>query len=152
MCDYCGCRSRPLVARLAADHERFTRLADQARTALAAGDSPAARAVLEELAARLRAHDALEEGGIYPELIAEGLASDALAAEHAAIDDAVAAALADSGALAVTGGGADLVAALDRLAAHIVREEYDLFPAAHQMLSDAAWDRIDMHRTDQGSR
>ena len=135
------------MAQLATDHERFTRLANQVRTALAADDRDTARSALHELAARLRAHDALEEGGIYPELIADGLVTDALAAEHAAVDATIAAALTGSDR-----GWADLDAALDRLAAHIAHEEYDLFPAAHQLLSDAAWDRIDRHRAAQGSR
>ena len=148
MCDYCGCRSRPPVAQLARDHERIGDLVASVRSSLEDDDRPGVRAALVELAGVLRAHDALEEGGVYPELIAEGIATDALHADHAAVDATIRDVLAGS-----PRAWADLPSALDRLAAHIATEEYDLFPAAHQLLSDPAWDRIDEHhRSDQGHR
>lgn len=143
MCDYCGCRSRPLVAQLAVDHERIAVLVSAARRALDDDDRVAARPVLDELGTLLRAHDELEEGGIYPELIAAGLGSPALQADHEAVDAAIRRALADA-----PGAWADLPAALDRLTTHIATEEYDVFPAAHQVLSDPAWDRIERHRAE----
>lgn len=128
VCDYCDCRSRPLLRRLGADHERIAALAAQARRDPSAG-GPLADAVAAD--ARL------EEAGLYRELAAAGVAGiDTLAADHARLDAALHAA-------ARGGDAAELGASLDELAAHIRAEEYDLFPAAHQLLDDAAWDRVD---------
>ena len=132
MCDYCGCRTRPLLARLGIDHARIQGLSTAIRHDMGVDTA------LATLAELLAAHSATEEAGLYPELAAAGIATDDLYADHAAVDALVAAARAGDAA-ALT----ELEGALARLDAHIQREEYDLFPAAHQLLSDAAWDRID---------
>lgn len=142
MCDYCGCRTRTLLATLGVDHDQVRSLSAAVRVGLAEGAHQDVVRDLRALARVLEPHSALEEGGLYLELAAEGVPTAALAAEHEAIDAAV---------VAATGGPLDptgVLGALDRLAEHIRTEEYDLFPAAHQLLGDDAWDRLDQHLHD----
>ncbi len=136
MCDYCDCRTRPLLVQLGVDHERIGVVVRQFRTAADAGDR---KERARELRALLDSHSRIEEAALYPELARVGLPTDALEAEHAAVDAALDAAVAD-----VATEWTQVTVALEGLEDHIHREEYDLFPAAHQMLDDAAWDRMDV--------
>lgn len=85
----------------------------------------------------LDAHSHKEEAALYPELTRAGVPTDALQAEHAQADAALRSSVSGTGT-----EWAEIMAALKRLEDHIHREEHDLFPAAHQLLDDAAWDRI----------
>lgn len=143
MCDYCGCRSRALIAQLGVDHDTLRSLVRDLRRALDEGPAgvvaPAGR-----LAARLEDHSALEEGGLYVELDRAGIGAAQLREEHTLVDATIRAAAA---------GRAEPVAlreALRILDDHITREEYDLFPGAHQILADDAWDRLEHHRLAHG--
>jgi hypothetical protein len=122
MCDYCDCRSRPLLASLAADHEQIGLLAQR----VAADDVDT-----DELLGLLDRHADDEEAGLYPELAASGIDTAELEAEHEAIHDGLRSTDPD-----------EVLKATRRLALHIHVEEYDLFPAAHQLLDDAAWTRL----------
>ncbi len=143
MCDYCGCRSRPLIAQLGHDHDRLRSLVRDLRRALDR-DPAGVAAPAGRLAAMLEAHSALEEGGLYVELDRAGISPDQLLDEHATVDATVRAA-ADG-----HGEATALRKALHTLDDHITREEYDLFPGAHQLLADDAWDRLEQHRLDHG--
>ena len=145
MCDYCDCRTRPLLAHLGADHERILAGVHRLRTASGAGDADRRMVLASELVDVLEGHDRLEEAALYPELALAGVPTDAMEAEHEQVD-AVLRRVAGAGEVEP----AELATALRRLEAHIHREEYDLFPAAHQVLDDAAWDRIhlELARTD----
>lgn len=136
MCDYCDCRSRPLIAELGEDHARISTLSALLRERAEAGDRSGAARAAADLAAILDPHSRKEEAGLYRELEAIGFDADDLEAEHARVDDAVA------GAVAATADLAAVVDALDALTRHIRTEEYDLFPAAHQLLDHDAWDRL----------
>lgn len=137
MCDYCSCRSMPLIEELTADHDRLSDLGVQVIRAIREGDSAQARASFGELAALLWVHTAVEEAGVFSALRAAGELGDqvdALLADHEAT-------LASIGALA--GDQWDEAAALDLIAdldVHIAREEYDLFPATLMAMPPAGWD------------
>lgn len=142
MCDYCGCRTRSLLAALGEDHDRIRSLSARVRRALDTHDDRAARAALQDLAAALVPHSALEEAGLYRALGDVGVEVGQMYVDHADVDTTIARA---------AGGGAPLdgaIDALDRLARHIHVEEFDLFPAAHQLLDDAAWDLLEGHHHD----
>lgn len=132
MCDYCGCRTRHLIADLGEAHARISAMIASIRAALDRGEpSDELRDALEAV---LAPHSELEETGLYVELAAIGLDTERLATEHHHVDQALA------------GHDPDQVRhALDVLATHIHIEEFDLFPAAHQLLDDEAWDRLDEH-------
>lgn len=135
MCDYCDCRTRPLLAQLGGDHERIMAVAGRVRTAADAEDRMHTARGLRTM---LDAHSRREEAALYPELALAGVPTDALEAEHAEVDATL-----RSAAAGVAIEWTQVTEALERLDSHIHREEYDLFPAAHQVLDDAAWDRID---------
>ncbi len=126
------------MAQLGDDHERITSLSGEVRRALEAGDTVTAAAALDTLALVLAPDSALEEAGLYPELKASGITADGLYADHAAVDAAIKATVSGE-----PGAWEAVPHALELLDRHIHVEEYDLFPAAHHLLSDAAWDRID---------
>lgn len=137
VCDYCDCRTRPLLAHLGADHERILTGVHGLRTATDSGDADRRMVLAGELVDVLEEHGRLEEAALYPELALAGVPTDAMEAEHEDVDAVLRRA---AGAPEVD--PVELATALRRLEAHIHREEYDLFPAAHQVLDDAAWDRI----------
>lgn len=142
MCDYCGCRTRSLVAALGEEHDRIRSLSARVQGAIDAGDEQAARAALADLAAVLAPHSALEEGGLYPAVGDVGVEVDRMYTDHEEVDTTLArAAHGDEPLSAVP-------IALRRLADHIHVEEFDLFPAAHQLLDDVVWDRLEQHHHD----
>lgn len=139
MCNYCGCREFPLIGQLSEEHWDIEECAGALRRAVGEGRHGEAVTLLEELLARLMPHTALEEGGLFAELRADGpLAEEVerLCAEHADIHGVLG---------AIDPAAPDwpaVLAALDLLRRHIDHEEHGLFPAAVIMLPLAAWDRI----------
>ena len=132
MCDYCGCRSEPEIAALSADHERLLALTAQLRRAHEAGDT--APELVAELAGMLAPHARREEHGVFAALIAEGIDADYVARfelDHSTLEE-----------LLARGEASDMVRLVDLLEDHILREESDLFPAAHQLLGSVAWATI----------
>jgi hemerythrin-like domain-containing protein len=139
VCDYCDCRSHPAIASLSADHERLLHLLGELRQAATDGDRAAARPILEELHDRVGGHAAREETGVFTQLRAAGVESaylDRFEHEHVQVHDL----LADHHPDDWAGSALDLV---ELLRGHIAREESDLFPAAHQLLSPSQWDAVD---------
>jgi hypothetical protein len=143
MCDYCDCRSHPAIAALSRDHETLLSLAARLRRAADTGDADTAARLADDIHSRLPGHAAEEEAGIFTELRAadvDGDYVDRFEADHRAIHELQGTAATSrpwrSGARALA----------EALQAHIEREEYDLFPSAHQLLAPAAWDRIDAVR------
>ena len=142
MCDYCDCRSHAELAALSADHDRLSLLlAAITRAAAAAADDDddemAGRALTEELTNVLDGHAAREDDGLFAVLRTE-VADDYLAAfdrEHDHVRRLLAEAAVDWRSTI-----ADLTAVLS---GHFLREESDLFPAAHQLLAPWQWETID---------
>lgn len=133
MCDYCGCRSEPEIAALSADHEHMLALTAQLRRAHAMGDD--ASGLIAELVGALGPHALREELGIFAALVTEGVDADYVAVferDHVIIHELLSRDDAPSQALRI----------VELLEDHILREESDLFPAAHQMLGSEAWASI----------
>jgi hemerythrin-like domain-containing protein len=138
MCNYCGCRDFPLIARLTEEHEKITNAAGRLRRAITHGEADPV-AALDELLTLLMPHTSIEETGLFAELRAEGSlaeAVDKLCAEHEDIH----------GVLGEVDRAAPnwptVLAALDRLHRHIDNEEHGLFPASIIALPIDAWDRV----------
>lgn len=144
MCNYCGCRSFPAIARLTEEHEGITEAAGRLRAAISTGHGdpvePAeALDALDALLELLAPHTVAEESGLFAELGADGGFAeevDKLCAEHEAIHQALV--RVDRAAPE----WAPVLAALDRLRRHIDAEQYGLFPAAAFALPISAWDRL----------
>jgi hemerythrin-like domain-containing protein len=138
VCNYCGCREFPLIARFTTDHELIAEAGDRLRRAITTGGSDPVVA-LDALLDLLLPHTAAEEHGLFAELRAEGSLIelvDTLCAEHDDIHGVL---------RAVDRSTADwkpVLAAVERLREHIDHEEYGLFPAAVIALPFDAWDRV----------
>jgi hemerythrin-like domain-containing protein len=136
MCDYCDCRTRPLLAELGQQHEAITSAIGLLRDAVRGPEPKTIADRAAELRDLLEPHARLEEETLYTELSGAGLSEEDMVHEHSRIDAIVAAAAAGQAS------GDEVLTALGELEGHIHREEYDLFPATHQLLDDGAWDRI----------
>lgn len=136
MCDYCDCRRIDEIADLGAEHDRIEELSDRVLTAVKNGDADAGDK-FTELIGVLTAHVRREEEGIFVEARIAGMASyyvEDLEEDHRTF----AATLADPLRLSP----AAVARLFDDLHRHIAIEEYDLFPAAAQVLTDIQWARI----------
>jgi hemerythrin-like domain-containing protein len=140
MCDYCDCRTRPLLAELGRQHELITAAIGRLRDAVRGPRPEAVPERAAELRDLLEPHAHLEEDTLYTELSGAGISEQAMVHEHSRIDAIVGAAAAGQAS------GDEVLTALGELEGHIHREEYDLFPATHQLLDDPAWDRITARR------
>jgi iron-sulfur cluster repair protein YtfE (RIC family) len=130
MCDYCDCRSEPEIAALSAEHEHMLSLTARIRRATAMGEPTGE--VVAELAEILIPHSRREERGVFAALTAEGIASsyiELFESDHDALE----------ALLSRSDDPRQPMLLVELLEAHILREETDLFPAAHQVLGSRAW-------------
>ena len=143
MCDYCDCRSVELIDRLGREHADLQAQASTIRKQALLGDLAEARRSLAHLVADLERHTEIEEEALFPAMSDAGMAPTAtsLRDDHRELEhlitEAAAACDAEWPSIAV-----ELLAVL---AEHIRREEYDVFPAAVQLVPSARWDAA--HRT-----
>ena len=138
MCDYCDCRSHPEIAELSAEHDELTTLIGHLRAAVRANDRAAVGAVVAAVHDRLPGHATREEQGVFAELRSQ-VGDEYVATfeqDHVRIHDLLDRARGDEWASA----SVELAAQLHD---HILREETDLYPAAHQLLSSDQWSRIE---------
>lgn len=132
MCDYCDCRSRNQLAAFGREHaEILVRVHDLERL-LDAEETERTSALVADLLGLLDPHSRSEEVGLYRELDEAGVDVGHFSDEHQEVHE-----------LLRCPSNSERAAALAHLRGHIHREEYDLFPAAHQLLDDAAWDRLE---------
>ena len=142
MCDYCDCRSHPQLAALSAEHETLLGLLVSLRAVVDDGaqdDAEGARPVLAQLHDLLGSHAAREERGVFRQLRdadVDGAYVAMFEQDHQRLHE-----LMDG--TRGTGWHAAAHELIGQLGRHIDREETDLFPAAHQVLSPAQWDAID---------
>jgi hemerythrin-like domain-containing protein len=136
MCDYCDCRRIPEIAALGEEHERIEDLADLVMKAVKDSDADT-ETLFARLVGLLTTHVAREESGLFIEARTAGLGAEYvedLEEDHRHFE----ALLKDPSTL----DAAAVEALFDELHRHIAIEEYDLFPAAAQLLSADQWARI----------
>ncbi len=135
MCDYCDCRRIPEIATLGKQHETIVDLGDELLRAVKAG-SPDIGEAVERLRRALDPHVTREESGVFTQARIAGLGGyyvDELEDQHREFEEF----------LAGDFDAASLEQFLDDLHRHIAIEEYDLFPAASQVLSHQQWEVVD---------
>lgn len=140
MCDYCGCRSHHEIASLSADHEILLGLLCELEHAVDATDAPRASIVVAELHGLLDGHASREERGVFSELRRAGV-DESYVGMFEADHEQIHALVASCESADWQRPSRDLIRLLSE---HIGREESDLFPVAHQMLSPRQWDAIDV--------
>jgi hemerythrin-like domain-containing protein len=137
MCDYCGCRSEPPLAELGREHADILWHLSVLGRALDKPDLAEARHELAHIVDHLVPHIEKEERGVFAQLRIEGELTeeiDSLSGEHEGLRKMAAELPEDD--MAWRAGVTELVRTLRE---HIQTEEYDLFPAAWQMLSNDGW-------------
>ena len=138
MCDYCDCRSHPEIAALSEDHELLMKMLGRLMRAVEGDDRDAAESVADELHELLPAHAAREERGVFVELRRADVPDQYVAMFED--DHHVVHALLDPSSRSDWREQARQLIRV--LGEHILREETDLFPAAHQLLTPAQWDTV----------
>jgi hemerythrin-like domain-containing protein len=138
MCDYCDCRSDPEIAALADDHAVIARLLHELGDAVIDDNREAATAVTARLHDILATHAGREEAGVFRALRDEvgDEYVDWFVTEHDSLHRLAA-------AVPTTSDWHDMAREIiTMLSEHIAREESDLFPAAHQLLSPRQWNAV----------
>jgi len=146
MCEYCGCQQIATIAELTREHNAAVELVGQIQSSLRDQRLENVATICQEILVILRPHTVVEEEGLFPEMADEfpdHIA--ALRSEHREIEK-------------VLGEGADglpddptwpdrLLAVLNMLREHILKEQDGVFPAALAALDSDQWERIEAVRT-----
>lgn len=139
MCDYCDCRSHPQIAALSADHAVLSGLLAGLGRAADRDDAAGASMLIGRLHDLLDGHARREELGVFTELRradVDGGYVDRFERDHDRVQHLVSQAERSDWRRAAL----QLVVVLGD---HILREESDLFPSAHQLLAPDQWDAVD---------
>jgi hemerythrin-like domain-containing protein len=151
VCEYCGCQSLASIDLLTREHDAAVALIAATRAAATVGDAGAAATLARKLAALLEPHTVVEESGLFPAMAGDFPDHVAgLTAEHRAVEAVLGEAAA--GVPAEPAWLDRLLAALEVLRAHILKEQDGLFPAALTSLGPVEWERVDEVRGRVGTR
>lgn len=138
MCSYCGCQALPVIRLLTVQHEEIINKLGEVRRAFEVGALLDSQRHAVELAELLRAHNRLEEQGLFDALTSDAEFAESLAklrVEHHEIDGLIA---------QIVSGDVARVSELETiLRNNISNEENGLFPASAVTLDGIAWDEIE---------
>ncbi|KAA3641052.1 MAG: hemerythrin domain-containing protein [Armatimonadetes bacterium] len=141
MCEFCGCRRIPEIARLGAEHDTIQEIAEDVLASAGKDITPVE--LLEKLRRAVEPHVLGEEAGVFTQARAVGISQnywvDDLEDDHKRFAEI----LADPSALSWS----EIESFLDDLHRHIAIEEYDLFPALVRTLSDDDWAAVERRAT-----
>ncbi len=149
MCEYCGCQAVSAIGELTREHDDVVALIGEVRAAHAAGGATADRMadLARRIAAILDLHTRVEEGGLFPALACDFPQQvAALEAEHRLVEAVLGEAAA--GTPADPAWPDRLMATLDMLRDHILKEQDGVFPAALTSLSPAQWEILEAIRVE----
>lgn len=150
MCEYCGCQQIPVIGELTAEHDAVVALIALVRRDLARDDRDAAARATRDITAVLAPHTVVEEDGLFPLMVDEFPGHiEALRGEHAHIHSVLA-----ESTVAVPDDPtwpARLLAALDLLREHILKEQDGVFPATLSVLDSDGWEQVERVRDRAGS-
>ena len=150
MCEYCGCQAVTAIDDLTREHDLVVNLIGDARTAHAATDTARLAELARQITAILEPHTQVEEHGLFPALAADFPDHvTALRADHRHIEAVFGEAA--GGTPADPAWPGRLIATLDLLREHILKEQDGVFPAALANLSPDDWDAIDTIRAKVGT-
>jgi len=138
MCSYCGCQALPVIRLLTVQHEEIINKLGEVRRTSETNAILDCQKHANELAELLRAHNKLEEMGLFEALASDSEFSETLEKlrlEHDEIDTLVA---------RIVSGEFALVSELETLLRNnISNEENGLFPASAVTLDGIVWDHIE---------
>jgi len=150
MCEYCGCQSIPAIRELTEEHDAVVEQIGEVTRRLDDGDAAAAAEGCRRISRILAPHTVVEEQGLFPAMAVEFPDQvDVLHREHRAIE-AVLAECDDADPVDPAWPGR-VVAALDLLRVHILKEQDGVFPATLSVLGNDDWTLVDDVRARAGS-
>ncbi len=138
MCSYCGCQALPVIRLLTVQHEEIINKLGEVRRSFEVGELLDCKIRAGELAELLRAHNKLEEQGLFSALASDGEFRESLAKlmiEHDEIDGLI--------GRIVLGEFARVSELETVLRNNISNEENGLFPASAVTLDGIVWDQIE---------
>lgn len=150
MCEYCGCQSLAAIDELTREHDAVVNLIGDVRRAHGRGGTGAMAATARRIAAVLGPHTEVEEHGLFPMMAGDFPDQIAvLEAEHRRVEAVLTEA--SQRTPADPAWPDRLLAVLDMLRDHILKEQDGVFPAALINLSAADWDVVDAVRARAGT-
>jgi hypothetical protein len=149
VCEYCGCQQIASIDVLTREHDAVVAEIAEVRTFLRDHDLEGAAKTSRRIAEILGPHTAVEEGGLFP-LMADEFPDhiEALEREHRVIE----AVLAEAEEATPTDPTwpARLLAALDTLRDHILKEQDGVFPASLSVVDSTGWEQVEAVRARVG--
>lgn len=145
MCEYCGCQQIATIAELYREHDQVVEHVGRIQRELAVGHSEGVATSCRQILDILAPHTVVEEDGLFPEMTDEFPDHiTALRSEHREIEKVL--------GEAAEGFPDDptwpdrLLAVLQLLREHILKEQDGVFPAALVALDAGQWERIEAVR------
>lgn len=150
MCEYCGCQEIAAIGELTREHDAVVAAIAEVRSFLRDGNVEGAARTAGRIADILGPHTAVEEGGLFPLMAGEFPDHiEALEREHRAIEGVLAEAV--DGPPADPAWPSRLLAALELLRDHILKEQDGVFPASLSVIDGDGWERVEAARARAGS-
>ena len=150
MCEYCGCQEIAAISELTREHDAVVAEIAEVRSFLRDRDVEGAAKTAGRIAEILGPHTAVEEGGLFPLLAGEFPDHiEVLEREHRDIEGVLAEAA--DGPPADPAWPSRLMAALELLRDHILKEQDGVFPASLSVLDGDGWERVEAARARAGS-
>ena len=150
MCEYCGCQQIASIGELTREHDAVVAEVAEVRAFLRDHDVEGAAKTSRRIAEILGPHTEVEEGGLFP-LMSEEFPDhiEALEREHRVIEAVLAEAA--EGIPSDPTWPTRLLAALDTLRDHILKEQDGVFPASLSIVDAQGWEQVEAARARAGT-
>jgi hypothetical protein len=150
VCEYCGCQQIASIDQLTREHDAVVAEIAEVRTFLRDNDVEGAAKTSRRIAEILGPHTAVEEGGLFPLMTGEFPDHiEALEREHRVIEAVLAEAA--EATPADPSWPTRLLAALDTLRDHILKEQDGVFPASLSVVDSLGWEQVEAVRARVGT-
>lgn len=151
MCEYCGCQQIASIDELTREHDAVVAEIAEVRAFLRDDDVEGAAKTSRRITEILGPHTAVEEGGLFP-LMSEEFPEhvEALEREHRVIEAVLSEA--EEGTPTDPTWPSRLLAALDTLRDHILKEQDGVFPASLSVVDTTGWEQVEAVRARVGIR